>query len=204
VKKDTKRGYRYLFEKTKRFRFKQIVKDERFLNGRKELLRKIRHLDEKDKAFKTFVFSLRWGISWKVNPNKSYEENNKMLKKEMFFPPPVSLELDTPILDCKLSGNFAIDLRYPERAIIRSFEEQLKWFLDTYKKKVEVAESHRTRLDNYETYLRVYRLHEKGYSWDRLANMIYKSEDLNYDKQKVKRDYIRGKRLIEDNFRQIR
>lgn len=197
------KGYKYLFDQTKKFRFKQVIKNKRFLKDQKELLKKIKGLSENDKAIRTFIFSLRWGISWKVNPHKNYEENNRILKSEMLFPPPISLELKTPIFDFNVRGTFGIDLQYPDRAIISSFWEQLKSYRDIYKKKIK-NKTTRIRLDAFETYLKVYQLREAGDSWAGLAKKFYVGADSHYGRQKVKRDYLKGKKLVENNFRQIR
>lgn len=203
MEKGKRKSNKYLFEQTKKFRFNKIIRDKRFLKAHKDLIKRIKGLNENDKLFRTFLFSLNWGISWKVNPRKNYKENNRMLRTEMLFPPPVSLEFELPILDCNLKGTFQIDLGYPDRAIFASFQEQLKIYRDIYKKKLK-GKVGRSRFYEFKRYLKVYKLHEDGESWNSLANRFYKDEDLNYRKQKVKRDYFRGKKIAESRYRQIR
>lgn len=66
---------------------------------------------------------------------------------------------------------------------------------------------HRVRLNQYKQYLEVYDLRKAGWSWEKLAKRFYKKQggDLNYKKQKVKRDYDRAEAFIgKGKYLQIR
>jgi len=202
VAKKSKKSRKYLVEQAQRFRFKALLSDKSFLNEHRKLLKDIKHLNEEDKAFRTFYFSLRWRINWEVAPNKSFEENKKLLKEEMFYPFPLILELRFPILDCNLEGKFQINLKYPKRAIVRSFEEQLGEYIDRYKKKVEGAKTTKANLEKFKRSLTVYRYYEKVKSLDKVVKKYYNNEsgDKYYAKQKAKRDCERGKQLVADRY----
>lgn len=64
------------------------------------------------------------------------------------------------------------------------------------------------RIPEIKRYLEVYKLKtENNWSWEKLAQKFYKcgveQEDLNYVKKKIKRDYERCKKLINEGFKHI-
>lgn len=76
------------------------------------------------------------------------------------------------------------------------------------RKKAGLLKQKRFDFDRYDGYLKVYDLRKSGWSWEKIARTMYQSDvergDINYAKLKVKRDYERCKRLVDDGYRQIR
>jgi len=164
------------------------------------------------KDFEEEIFYIGWGLAGAANPNKTYEENIKFLKKDIFSPIPVLLTVDTTKPVHILEGSFTIALSFPKRTIMWSFEKQLNYHLQQYKKFLkkqrEKINKSRVRIENYNRYLEVFDLKNKGWGFDRLAKKFYASDvdrgGLSFAKMKVKRDYNRCNELIKYGHQQIR
>jgi len=192
-----------------KYRWEFLRRNKRYIKAYKKFRKAMRTLTEREKKYNIFVFSVSWGINGLLNPRKSYEENMRLVKEDISFPPPVSLELESPILDCNVRGTIVIRLKYPKRAIIESFEEQLGHYIKEYKKTEHKQNSPETRaqIALYKRYLQIYDLREKGWNWERLVNKFYKGyveDNKNYAKRKVQREHERCRELIERDYRQIR
>lgn len=100
-----------------------------------------------------------------------------------------------------------IDMRFPKERIMKSVEETINNCLAILPKKYKDVNS-RKRFSQYEGYLKIFDLRNKGCSWNQLAEKFYKNDidrnELNYAKRKAKRDYERCAKLVESGFRQIR
>jgi transcriptional regulator len=66
----------------------------------------------------------------------------------------------------------------------------------------------RMRTENYETYIKVREMEEKGLDEEHIAKKVYRSDvergDLNYAKRKARRDLDRCQKCIDEVYRQIR
>ncbi len=113
---------------------------------------------------------------------------------------------DIPDLKRMKTLRLAIDIRCPKKHLIDKF----KTMINFYKRLVKDIPTNdkRKRFGQYDRYLEVYDLKEKGWSWDKLARKFYKGDvergNLDYAKKKVKRDYDRCKKLIDGDYRHIK
>jgi|GEM_PF-1503956 len=100
-----------------------------------------------------------------------------------------------------------IDLEVPVERIIHEVGDIVaKW--KEMRSKAAPERKKRARLAEYNRYLSVFDLKNKGASWESIAGRLYKSDverdDMIYAKAKAKRDYQRCKELIEGGYQQLR
>ena len=160
-----------------------------------------------DKDFEKQVCYIGWGLSGLADPNRTYEENRRLLKGDIFIPTAVSIKADFTKPKPLLEGKITIGLESPKRAIMLGLERQLGYYLSLYnksKRKNRIKEkARRVRLDVLERNLEVYKLFQKGWTPGRLAKKFY-TGDIDSAKRRIRRDIARCKELIEYRHGQIR
>lgn len=106
----------------------------------------------------------------------------------------------------KNSIKILVDLDVPLATIKKEIERIItKW--QKLRGRVVRQEPYKRRCDDYERYLIVYLLLDKGCHINKVAKIFYEGDakrDMNYARRKVRRDYDRAQKLIEGGCRQIR
>ncbi|MBF0522220.1 MAG: hypothetical protein HQL24_04090 [Candidatus Omnitrophica bacterium] len=153
------------------------------------------------------AFYIGWGLSGPADPSKTYEENVKLLKRNIFLPFPVLLKADSTKLGNLLKGTFEIYLNFPKRTILMEFEKQLAPHFKRYRQSLRKVKTGRVNVYVYDRFLGVFDSWEK-LSLKEIAKKFYPKEvaggNLSYAKMSVKRDYRRCKEIINLNYQHLR
>jgi len=185
-------------ESADKYKWEFLRRNKEYCQAYKKILR------VKDKEA-LINFSSEWGLKKPINPTRKFEQLAQSDKISLFYFQPLILELDqgydvaTPLI----SGDFILDIQHPKKEIMAKFEAYIDEYINNFNK-VDKDKRQRNRLEEYQRYLDVYDLKNKGWGWDKLAERFYKSDTENgrisYARMKIKRDFNRCKKLIDGGF----